>query len=246
MQKAKEIFKKNLIVVSLLILWQILSSLEVIPAFFLPSPLNVIKAFIKDFALIMHHTRYTLVEAFIGISIAIILAFILSILLDYSETLYDMMYSPIILLQTIPSIVLAPLMIIWFGYDMTPKIILVIITVFFPILIALLDGYRSVDPDSIRLLKSMGASKVQMYIHVKLPASIGYFFAGLRVSMTYALISTVVAEWSGGSNGLGVYITRVRKAYAMDKMLAIVFFVSALSLALMALVDYINKKTLKY
>ncbi len=129
---------------------------------------------------------------------------------------------------------------------MAPKIVLIVMTVFFPILIALLNGYRSVDKDSLKLLKTMGATKWQMYTHVKLPASVGYFFAGLRVSFSYALISAVVSEWLGGFYGLGIYMTRVRKAFAMDKMFAIIFFISALSLLLMAFVDYLHKKIVKY
>ncbi|RRD95312.1 ABC transporter permease [Clostridiales bacterium COT073_COT-073] len=214
---------------------------KILPEFILPSPAAVIMAFIKDFSLIMYHTKYTLLEAFIGMSIAITLAFILSLLMDRFQVLYDVLYPPIIISQTIPTVAIAPLLIIWLGFYMTPKVVLVVMTGFFPILIALLDGYRAVDPDSIKLLRSMGASQWQTYRHVKLPASIGYFFAGLRVSVSYALISAVVSEWLGGYYGLGVYMTRVRKAFALDKMFAIIFFISFLSLILMAGVDYLHK-----
>ncbi len=230
----------------MLLIWQLLSVKEIVPRFLLPSPLDVINAFIKDFSLIMYHTKYTMIEAFLGIGIAIVLAFVLSIILDWSKVFYDIFYSPIIISQTIPTIAIAPLLIIWLGYYMAPKILLIVMTVFFPILIALLDGYKSVDKDSLKLLKTMGASKWQMYTHVKLPASVGYFFAGLRVSVSYALISAVVSEWLGGFYGLGVYMTRVRKAFALDKMFAIIFFISALSLLLMALVDVLHKKIVKY
>lgn len=234
------------IVIVILILWQILVATEVIPEFLLPSPKAVVDAFIKDFGLIMNHLKYTLVIAFLGILIAVVLAFILSIIMDWSQVFFDLLYSPILITQTIPTVAIAPLLIIWLGYDMKPKILLVVMTVFFPILIALLNGYRSVDKDSLKLLQSMGATKWQTYRHVKLPASVGYFFAGLRVSMSYALISSVIAEWLGGHYGLGVYMTRVRKAFALDKMFAIIFFVTILSLLLMAAVDFIHKKVVKY
>ncbi len=234
------------LVLAILLLWQGLSALRLLPEFFLPSPYAVVKAFVQDFGLIMQHTGYTLTEAFIGMVIAVVLAFVLSLLMDASKRIYDLLYSPIVVSQTIPTVAIAPLLIIWLGYYMAPKIVLVVMTGFFPILIALLDGYRSVDPDSLRLLQSMGASRWQVYLHGKLPASVGYFFAGLRVSVSYALISAVVSEWLGGYYGLGVYMTRARKAVALDKMFAIIFFVSFLSLFLMTVVDRLHKKLVKY
>ena len=215
-----DFFYRYSIVIAVLLLWQGLAWLRILPEFFLPSPYAVVRAFCQDIRLILYHTQYTLLEAFIGMVI--------------------------IISQTIPTVALAPLLIIWLGYHMAPKIVLVVMTGFFPILIALLDGYRSVDPDCIRLLQSMGASRWQIYRHGKLPASVGYFFAGLRVSVSYALISAVVSEWLGGYSGLGVYMTRVRKAVALDKMFAVIFFVSGLSLLLMAAVDWLHKKVVKY
>lgn len=239
------IFKYGLIVI-ILLFWQVLSTIGVVPEYFLPSPWQVLMAFISDFRLIMSHTMYTLAEAAIGTSLAILLAFVLSILMDNSQTLFKFLYAPIVVTQTIPSVAIAPLLILWLGYYMTPKIVLVILTVFFPILISLIDGYSSVDIDSINLLKAMGAKKWQIYFHVKFPASLSHFYAGLKVSLSYALVSAVVAEWLGGYYGLGVYMTRVRKAFAIDKMFAVVFFISALSLFLMYLVEKLRLHSLRY
>lgn len=234
------------VVFAILVLWQMLTYFGILPEFAFSSPLSAGKAFADDFSLMMNHTLYTFVEMIIGIVIAIFLAFVLSIIMDWSKLCYEIFYPPIIITQTIPSFAIAPLLVVWLGYGMEPKIVLVIMTVFFPILIALLDGYRSVDADSIKLLQSMGATKWQTYWHVKFPASINYFFAGLRVSISYSLIAAVVAEWLGGNQGLGVYMTRVRKAYAIDKIFATIFFIAILSLVLMAMVDYIHRKVVKY
>ncbi|WP_068268779.1 ABC transporter permease [Caviibacter abscessus] len=238
--------KKYSLILLLLILWQSLTFFTIIPDFLLPSPYQVIKAFIEDFNLIIYHTKYTLIIAFIGVFIGIIISFLLSLIMDMNKNIYDIVYPVIIITQTIPTVAIAPLLIIWLGYYMKPKILLVVLTSFFPIVISLLDGYNSVDEDSIKLLKAMGANKYQMYRHLKIPASLGYFFAGLRVCVSYSLISAVVAEWLGGFYGLGVYMTRVRKAYALDKMFAVIFFISFLSLMLMTTVDIIQKKIIKY
>ena len=95
-------------------------------------------------------------------------------------------------------------------------------------------------------MKTMGATPLQNFIHIKFPGSIGYFFAGLRISVSYSIIGAVVAEWLGGFDGLGVYMTRVRKSYSFDKMFAVIFFISAISLFLMYLVKKIQKKAMPW
>lgn len=233
------------LVILLLIVWEILSDLHVISEFLLPSPYQVILAFIGDFGLLMRHTYYTLLVAFIGVFIGIILSFILSLSMDLYQGLYDLVYPVIILTQTIPTIAIAPLLIIWLGYYMKPKIVLVVISTFFPITISLLNGYKAVDKDNIQLLKAMGANTFQMYRYLKIPSAMSYFFSGLKVSMSYSLISAVISEWLGGYYGLGVYMTRVKKAFALDKMFAVIFLITFLSLLLMSIIDILEKKIIK-
>ena len=120
----------------------------------------------------------------------------------------------------------------------------------FPLLlsntIGLLDGFKSVDKDTLNLMRTMGATPFQNFIHVKLPSSIGYFFAGLRISVSYSIIGAVVAEWLGGFKGLGVYMTRVRKSFSYDKMFAVIFLVSFISLVLMYLVKKLQEKMMPW
>ncbi|MBS6063216.1 ABC transporter permease [Criibacterium bergeronii] len=233
-------------VVGLLVIWQIFSDMQVVPKYLLPSPTDVIKAFIADYELIFQHTRYTMVEAFAGLGIGFTLGFILAILMDLSIVFKKMFYPLVIITQTIPTVAIAPLLVIWLGYGLTPKITLVAITSFFPVLISMTDGMSSVDNDSINLIRAMGANKYQIYAMVKLPASLKSLFSGLRISLSYAIIGAVVAEWLGGFNGIGVYMTRVRKSYAFDKMFAVIFFISALSLISVYLLKLLEKKLIKY
>lgn len=128
---------------------------------------------------------------------------------------------------------------------MKPKIVLVVISTFFPITISLLNGYKAVDKDNIQLLKAMGANTFQMYRYLKIPSAMSYFFSGLKVSMSYSLISAVISEWLGGYYGLGVYMTRVKKAFALDKMFAVIFLITFLSLLLMSIIDILEKKIIK-
>ena len=214
------------LITAILIIWQILSCLDIVPKFLLPSPFDVIKAFIDDLPLIAHHTLYTLTDTFSRV-----------------KKLLDPL---IIISQTVPTVAIAPLLVLWLGYEMTPKITLIAMTTFFPISISLMNGFASVDTDSIQLLKAMGAGRIQIYKHVKLPFSLPHFFSGLKISVTYAIIGAVVAEWLGGFDGLGVYMTRARKSYAFDKMFAIIFFISLLSLIAMALLSLLEKKIVKW
>ncbi|MDO4638701.1 ABC transporter permease [Leptotrichia hongkongensis] len=231
----------GIIIAVLLMIWQILSMVNIIPKFMLPSPFEVVKAFVLDFPLLMEHTKITLLEAFLGLGLGIILGFAVAVIMDRFEYAYKMIYPVLIISQTIPTVAIAPLLVLWLGYGILPKITLIVMTSFFPITIGLLDGFSSADKDMLNLLKTMGATPFQNFVHVKLPGSLGYFFAGLRISVSYSIIGAVVAEWLGGFSGLGVYMTRVRKSYSFDKMFAVIFLISAISLLLMYLVKKIQK-----
>lgn len=225
----------------LIFIWWAVTGTEAVPSFMLPSPQDVFKAFIGDFDILLRNAAITLTEAFAGLGIGISLAFILATLMDRFKIIYKAFYPLLVITQTVPSIALAPLLVLWMGFGMAPKITLVVLTTFFPIVVSLLDGYESVDKDSIRLLRSMGAGQTKIFWYIKLPSAIGSFFAGLKVSASYAVVGAVVAEWLGGFDGLGVYMTRVRKAYAFDKMFAVIIFTVIVSLMLMYLVGLIKK-----
>lgn len=229
------------VILALLLVWQLLSGAGVIPKFMLPSPVDVGKAFLKEFPLLMEHARATLTEAFLGLFCGVCLAFLAALLMDWFPYVYKGLYPIIVLTQTIPTIAIAPLLVLWMGYEMAPKITLIVITTFFPITVGLLDGFRSGDTDAADLFKAMGASKWQIFRYMKLPGSLGHFFAGLRVSAAYSIVGAVISEWLGGYYGLGVYMVRVKKSYSFDKMFAVIFLISAISLLLMWLVDLLQK-----
>ena len=212
----------------------------------LPSPIQVVQAFVSEFPSLMEHSVITLAEAFLGLALGILLGFVMAVLMDQFEPLYQACYPLIVLTQTIPTVAIAPLLVLWFGYEMTPKVILIVITTFFPITIGLLNGFRSVDPDSINLLRAMGAGRWQIFSHIKLPGAMSQFFSGLRISASYAVVGAVISEWLGGFGGLGVYMTRVKKAFAFDKMFAVIFLISIISLLLMKGVDLMQKKCMPW
>ena len=227
-------------------IWYAVCEGEIVPAFMLPSPADVVKAFAENIGYMAKESVYTLQEAVYGLAAGILLAFVLATLMDKFSFVYKAFYPLLVISQTIPTIAIAPLLVLWMGYGMAPRITLVIITTFFPIAIGLLDGYRSVDADSINLLRSMGAGRAQIFRHVKLPTAVPSFFSGLRIASSYAVVGALIAEWLGGNNGLGVYMTRVKKAYSFDKMFAVIVFICVVSLLLMAVVRLIENLSMPY
>ncbi len=215
--------------------------MEFVPAYMLPSPVDVVKAFVDNFSIMMKQAAVTLQETFYGLLIGIAIAFVIASLMDRFTIINKALYPVLVVTQTIPTIAIAPLLVLWMGFGMAPKITLVVITTFFPIAIGLLNGFESVDDDAINLMRSMGASRLQIFRIVKLPNATASFFSGLRISAAYAVVGAVVSEWLGGFEGLGVYMTRVKKAYAFDKMFAVIVFISAISLVLMGLVVLLER-----
>lgn len=240
------LFGQYSLVILLLAIWQGVVMIGVLPDYLLPSPSQILQALFDDALLLLHHAQYTLATAFLGTAIGLLLSFILSILMDLSKGFRQKVYPILLLNQTIPTIAIAPLLVIWLGYGILPKVVLVVLSVFFPMTIALLDGYRSVENEQLNLFKSMKATTYQTYIHLKIPSAMGYFFTGLKVALSYALISAVVAEWLGGYHGLGVYMTRVRKSYELDNMFAVIFLISFLTLLLIALVKWLENRAMHY
>jgi ABC-type nitrate/sulfonate/bicarbonate transport system permease component len=227
-------------------LWLFVSEGEIVPSYMLPSPVDVVQAFITDFSLLMSHAAVTLQEALYGLLIGTSLGFILAVLMDRFDFLYKALYPILVITQTIPTIAIAPLLVLWMGFSMAPKITLVVLTTFFPIAISLLDGFRSADEDSIRLIRSMGGGNFRIFRHIKLPGAMEQFFSGLKVSASYSVVGAVISEWLGGFEGLGVYMTRVKKAYAFDKMFAVIILVSLVSLALMGAVAILRNIAMPY
>lgn len=215
--------------------------MEFVPAYMLPSPIDVVKAFADNFSIMMKQAAVTLQETLYGLLIGIAIAFVIASLMDRFTIIDKALYPVLVVTQTIPTIAIAPLLVLWMGFGMAPKITLVVITTFFPIAIGLLNGFQSVDEDAINLMRSMGARRLQIFRIIKLPNATASFFSGLRISAAYAVVGAVVSEWLGGFEGLGVYMTRVKKAYAFDKMFAVIVFISAISLVLMGIVVLLEK-----
>lgn len=157
--------------------------------------------------------------------------------MDFVDIFKKCFYPLFLISQTIPTITIAPLLVIWFGFDTLPKVIMVTLTCFFPILISFVDGISNIDKDYLNLFKTMNSSKINTFIHLKFPMALSNLFSGLKISATYAFVSATVAEWLGGSYGLGVYMVRAKSSYSLDKVFASTLVVIVFSLIFVFLIE---------
>ncbi|SHJ92556.1 ABC transporter permease [Tepidibacter formicigenes] len=224
----------------LVTIWEFVVAKGFIEKYILPSPKDIFITFLEILPNIRVHIFTTIYEAFFGFIIAIIFSLILAVLMDNIKILKKAIYPLLIVSQTIPIVALAPLFVIWFGFGKLPKIIVVVLVCFFPIVISLLDGLDSVDEDTINLLKSMGAGKIQIFKYAKFPASMVNFFSGIKVAATYSIMGAVIGEWLGGSEGLGVYMMRVKHSYALDKVFAVILIIVILSMSLFKIISILQ------
>lgn len=229
-----------ILTVSLLLLWELAVRAGQISVHLLPAPSAILQALFNNGDIIWTNTIQTLLETVIGLAVATLLGLFLAIVLDISSWARRAIYPLLITSQTIPIIALAPLLLIWFGYDIGPKVIVVTLYCFFPIAVACADGLLAADPDLMRLLKSMRASRWQILWLVRLPGAMPSFFSGLRIAATYSVTGAIFGEYVGGYQGLGIYMQNAAHSFAIDIVFATILVTAVLSLLLFGLVVLIE------
>lgn len=235
----------TLVFILLIFLWQEIVGFLHINARILPSPLAIFTSIISHWEIIVNHSVQTLLEAVIGLVIAIILGWIIALGIDSSNALKKMIYPLLVVSQTIPMIALAPLLLLWFGFDILPKVIVVVLYCFFPIVISIADGFFHTNEDFLRLFQSMGATKWQQYLLLKIPSSMPYFFSGLKIAATYAVAGAIVGEYVGAEKGLGIFMQLAANSYNVALVFAGIAVTAMLSLLLVLIVLMAEKTFLK-
>ncbi|NMC26824.1 MAG: ABC transporter permease [Syntrophomonadaceae bacterium] len=224
----------------ILAIWEGAVRLSRVPAYIMPGPVQIISTLRANFSLLLNHTGSTMLEALIGFGLAVIIAFLVAFALNQVNWLNQAVMPLLVVTQTIPIITLAPLFLIWFGWGMLPKVLVVILVCFFPVVINLLNGLNSVDPDLVNLFRSMGAGRMDVFRMVKLPSALPAFFAGMKISASYGVMAAVIGEWLGAQQGLGYYMTIAQKSFRVDKVLAAVMIIAGLSLIWVKIIDWME------
>jgi ABC-type nitrate/sulfonate/bicarbonate transport system permease component len=226
---------------ALLLVWQTATGLGGLPKWLLPSPLDIAAALVTSAPLLAFHAARTLEEALIGLLFAFALGVGTAIVMDRSEFARRAFYPILVTSQTIPIVAIAPLLVIWFGYDLLPKVLVVGLVCFFPMVVATFDGLGAVDPEAVRLVRSMGATGWQLFWRVRWPGALPSVFSGVRISVTYGVVGAIVGEFVGASRGLGYYLQHSADQLLTERVFAGIVVSAVLSVALFLVVGLIER-----
>jgi ABC-type nitrate/sulfonate/bicarbonate transport system permease component len=230
----------------LVLVWELAVAVLDIPDYVLPAPSEVLAALVDNAAVIGGHTVSTLITATVGLVLGSAVGVGLAAAMAASQVLRSALYPLVVVSQSVPMVVLAPLFVVWFGFGLMPRVLVVALVAFFPVAVATVSGLVAADRDQVDLVRAMGGSRRDLAEHVLVPGALPSLFTGLKVAASYAMFGAVVGEWIGASSGLGLYLERSRASFATDQMFAAVLVIAAVSVALVGLVFALERAALPW
>jgi len=242
----RDIMPPAALIAILIVGWYFVAKVSGLSSFILPTPLDVIQAGWETRDLLLNAVGTTLLATAIGLALALIAGVGIAALVDFWPLAHRALYPILVVSQTIQILAIAPILIIWFGFGLTPTVMIVVLFCFFPLAVSTADGLTSSDPELIALLRAMGAGKKQIWRMVRLPSALPSFFSGLRLAVTYSVVAATIGEWVGGAPGLGLYMLRSKNALATDQVFVAMFITSLLSIALFMLVYAVERLALPW
>lgn len=232
----KRVWPPLLLLAAAVGVWELVVRTAGVPDYLFPAPTAVASALGADAGLLGSATLVTVREVIVGYLLAVVLAVALAVLLHFSAALRHALLPILVLSQTVPTVVLAPVLAILLGYGIAPKLVVVAIVCFFPIVVNAVDGLRSTDVELVRMMRTLHGSRLAIFRRVELPGALPSIFSGARVAATYATVGAVFGEWAGSSAGLGFVMLQAQPALATARIFAAVLILCAVALALYALV----------
>ena len=226
--------------------WDWISNALNIEDFLVPAPSDIAKSLWEDRSLLTSNAWVTLKEVLLGFLIAAVAGVGFALLIHLSDTARRAVYPLLVASQTIPIVILAPILVVWFGFGLTPKLVIVALICFFPITVNMLDGLRSVDPDLTKMMRSLGAGRLQRLWRAEIPTALPYAFSGARVAITVSVIGAVFAEYVGSSEGLGHLINQAQAQLLTARSFAAVVVLSAMAIALFALITLLERRVIRW
>lgn len=240
--KSRHAFAVALILALLVILWQVVVVVFAVPGYLLPPPFEVAEALWSNPSTFAGHTLITVYEILIGLSVGVLLGLTLALLMSQSPVLNNALYVPILATQTTPIVAVAPILIIWFGVGLAPKIIIVAIFSFFPVLVNTLAGLQATSRQMVQLMESVAASDWQVYRYIRIPMALPHVFAGLRLAAAASVVGAIVVEWVSSTAGLGYLLILYQSRLNVSKAFATLVILMLLGIAVFALFAILERR----
>ncbi len=226
--------------------WDWISNALNIQDFLVPAPSDIATSLWRDRSLLGDDAWVTLREVLLGFLCALATGLAFAIVLHLSDTLRRAFYPLLVASQTIPPVAIAPILVVWFGFGIGPKVLLIALVCFFPVTVNTLDGLRSVDPQLITMMRTLGASRAQILGRVELPSALPFFFSGTKIAIAVAVIGAVFAEWAGAGAGLGHQILIASSNLLTARMFAAITLLSVMAIVLFGLVSVIERRVVTW
>lgn len=242
----------TLMLASLVAAWQIaassgaLADLLDLESFLVPSPAEIVESLWQSRSLLAENAWVTLREVLLGLGCALLAGLGFALALHLSETLRRAFYPLMVASQTIPILVVAPILVVWFGYGIGPKLAIVALVCFFPIAVNTLDGLRAADPEAMKMMRTLDASRGQILWRVEAPGALPAVFTGTKIAVAVALIGAVFGEWAGSDSGLGHMILQDNAQLETARVFAAVAVLSAMAIALFALIALAERRVVTW
>jgi ABC-type nitrate/sulfonate/bicarbonate transport system permease component len=221
-----------LLVATLVVAWEAYCRLAGVSPVVLPAPSRILEQLWSFRADALRHTLPTLAETATGLAMSVVVSVAAAVLMDRFETVRRALQPLLVASQTVPLVAIAPLLVLWFGFGLAPKILIVVLVTFFPVTVALLDGFAAASGEATDLLRSLGASRGQLFRKLRWPAALPSFFTGLRIAATYGVIGAVFGEYVGAYEGLGIWMQLSQNSFRTDLVFAAILLAAVLSVAL--------------
>lgn len=234
-----------LFVLALALLWEAVVALFGVPHYIVPRLSRVFAALWDNRALLGRHFAVTLWEALLGLAFSVATGCALAVWVHASRLAQRFVYPLLVASQTIPIIALSPIMVMWFGYDIWSKVAVVVLFCFFSIAVNTIDGFKSADRDILELMRTMGASRLDLFRKLYVPSALPAFFSGLKIAATISVAGATIGEWLGGEAGLGTFSKRSSGMMRADAVFAAVFLLSAMGILLFWAVKWLERRVIR-
>lgn len=227
-------------------LWELGVRLFDVPDYILPSPSRVLLTFFTHLSFLWGHTLVTFLEILVGLALGASGGFFLAVAISYSPVVERTLYPLMIASQMIPVFAVAPLLIVWLGYGLWPKVTVAALISFFPVVVSVAGGLRSVSEEALDLFHSLGGGEWQIFTKLRLPSSLPSLFSGLKIAATLSVVGATIGEWVGASRGLGYLMLQSNALLRVDMVFAAILALTLVGLLLFGALGIIERRLLRW